>query len=202
MRCILGAGARPANREIPRARALPPEPSRPPTSTRGREVRAAGRRARTVGAPSGLARPLARSLAAGPGAPPALPCTLRTRPSRAGRLASREIACSALACPRAGPISWRSRRAGPAEGLGAQLPHPGLRAPCPRSRRPSLLRPGSVLSDTCIPATSFHLLVPVCFLGYTESHFRFSMSVEGLMQSQRTLLRPQLSNMDPGYMWQ
>lgn len=67
MRCILGAGARPANREIPRARALPPEPSRPPTSTRGREVRAAGLRARAVGAPSGLARLLARSLAAGPG---------------------------------------------------------------------------------------------------------------------------------------
>lgn len=154
----------------------PAEPSRPPTSTRGRGVRAAGRRARAAGAPSGFVRPLARSLAAGPGAPPALPCPLRTRPSRAGRLASREIACSALACPRAGPTSWRSRRAGPAEGLGVQLPHPGLRAPCPRSRRPSLLRPGSVLSDTCIPATSFHLLVPVCFLGYTESHFRFSVS--------------------------
>lgn len=42
MRCILGAGAGPANRTAPRARALPPEPSPPPTSTRGREVAGSG----------------------------------------------------------------------------------------------------------------------------------------------------------------
>lgn len=107
--------------------------------SRGQGCGLAGLRARAVGAPTGLARLLARSLAAGPGgaSSSAVSSVDASLPGRAA-CALRERVLRARVPP-CGLTSWRSRRAGPAEGLGAQLSHAGLRAPCPPSRRPSLL---------------------------------------------------------------
>ncbi|KAM9674621.1 uncharacterized protein ACBT57_005851 isoform 1-T1 [Dama dama] len=189
MRCILGVGARPANREIPRARALPPEPSRPPTSTQGRGVTGAGGRGLWAGEGCGRspgtgclpARPFARRRPRGRLWPCPVLCErvpprqggLRPARARAPVRGRRGIGPRSGPAP-ARPTSGRSRRAGLAR---AQCP---ASPPEPESALSALApalncwRPGSVLSDTCVPATSFHLLVPVCFLGYTESQFRFS----------------------------
>lgn len=123
MRCILGAGARPANRAAPRARALPPEPSPPPTSTRGRGVRAAGARR---GAPLPWAGP---RLPARP--PPAArrPTRGRLRPERvvcgrvpsgAGRPAGLEVPATPRSArpPRSRPPLTQPRAAGTGRGRG------------------------------------------------------------------------------------
>ena len=106
-------------------------------------------RARTVGAPPGPAasRP-ARSLAAGAGGAsgPAVSSVNASLPGRAACAPRERVPpCGAGTGPGRGRGQPpRGRLPGGADGqvwqgLRAQLPHPSLRAPCPRSRRPSLL---------------------------------------------------------------
>lgn len=133
-------------------------------------LRACGPAGQGCGRSTGLARLLARSLAAGPGAPPALPCPLWTRRSgRGGLRPARVLPRSRAPC---GLTSWRSRRAGPAEGLRPSFPR-GPESPCPPSRRPSLLETRLCSERHLHTCYSFHLLVPVCFFGNFENPVSF-----------------------------